>query len=422
VAVARWSREGDLITLAIVATVLVAFALVSHRSSRWVSGPIIFLTFGILLSEPFLGWFTLELNGVMAQVLLKGALALLLFSEAITLRVSELRSGAVLPARLLGIGMPLVMGLGLAAAATMFSEFSFWEAAIVGVILAPTDAALGLPVIEDKRVPIRVRSGLIAESGLNDGLAVPFALFAAGAAEVVQGLRTAPDLVELLLLQIGVGVLVGVGVGWLAAKAVRAAVDRRWVEDAWIQLALLGIAVLAFALAEGLGGNGFIATWLAGLVLGHFAGEDIAAKREFTANAGHLLVALTFLVFGAISVGPLLGALRWDVVVYAALSLAVIRPIAVWIALIGTRERLPTTAFIGWFGPRGIASIVILLIILKGEYAILEIGLIDEIIAATVALSVYAHGFTAGPLSDRYADWVERTEGSVPDGGGSDRG
>jgi NhaP-type Na+/H+ or K+/H+ antiporter len=150
------------------------------------------------------------------------------------------------------------------------------------------------------------------------------------------------------------------------------------------------------------------------LVLGHFAGEDIAAEREFTTNASHLLVALTFLVFGAISVGPLLGALRWDVVLYAALSLAVIRPIAVWVALIGMRERWPTSAFIGWFGPRGIASIVILLIILKGEYAILEIGLIDEIIAATVALSVYAHGFTAAPLSNRYADWAQRTEGSVP--------
>jgi NhaP-type Na+/H+ or K+/H+ antiporter len=248
-----------LITLAIVTTVLVAYALVSYRSSKWVSGPIIFLTLGILLSEPFLGWFTLELNGAMAQVLLKGALVLLLFSEAITLRASELRSGAALPARLLGIGMPLIMGFGLAIAAMMFSEFSFWEAAIVAVILAPTDAALSLPVIENKRVPSRVRNGLIVESGLNDGLAVPFALFAAGAAEVVQGLRSAPDLAELLLLQIGIGVLVGVGIGWLAAKAVRAAVDRHWVESAWTQLALLGIAVLAFALAEGLGGNGFIA-------------------------------------------------------------------------------------------------------------------------------------------------------------------
>jgi NhaP-type Na+/H+ or K+/H+ antiporter len=397
-----------MLRLAAVVAVLVVYSLVSQKLERRFGGPMVFMTVGILISEPFLGWFTLESGTDLVEALFKAALALVLFIEAMSLGMHDIRDRR-LPGRLLVLGMPLVMVVGLAVSLLMFGALGFWEAAVLAVLLAPTDASLGLPVISNRRVPGRIRDALVIEGGLNDGLAVPFALFAAGMAEVQMGAETAPRLIELLMIEIGVAAVAGISVGWVSAKLDAVAQRRGWVVDRWARFSLVGVAVVAFALAEGFDGSGFIAAWVAGLVFGITFGSGAERQRDFSEDEGSLLVTLSFLVFGAIAVGPVLAVLEWRILIFGLLSLAVVRPIAVALSLIGTHEKGPSILFLGWFGPRGLASLVLALILISEGVQLPRGQLVLDIVTVTVALSVYLHGLTAAPLSDRYATWADRT-------------
>jgi NhaP-type Na+/H+ or K+/H+ antiporter len=407
-----WSQvatlRGHMFGLAIVAAIFIAYMLMEHRLESKVSGPMIFMTLGLLISPEVFNVLKLDLNGLTVQIVLKGALALVLFTEASTLRTRRLATGLALPTKLLTIAMPLIMILGLVVAAVLFDVLSFWEAAVVGVLLAPTDAALVLPIVDNERVPQRIRDALVVEGGLNDGLAVPFVLFAAGLADVVAGGRSSPGLVELLVSQIGLAILVGVGAGWLGSKVANAARRTGWTSETGVQLGLLGLAVVTFAAAEAIHGNGFIAVWLAGLLLGRFATEDVLEGRTFSVRLSHLLVLMSFMIFGALGLAPFVTSISWQIAVYAILSLAILRPLAVGLSLIGSGQDIRTAGFIGWFGPRGLPSMVLALIVMKKDFALPNGDLILGVMAATVALSVYAHGITAGPLGNRYADWCER--------------
>lgn len=397
-----------MVGLAIVAALFVGYSFVSHRLESKISGPMVFLTIGIVLSPEVTGVFELDVNGLSLQVLLKGALALVLFTEASTLRTRRLATGLALPTRLLGLAMPLVMVGGLIVAGLLFGVLSFWEAALVGVLLAPTDAALVLPIVENNRIPQRIRDALVVEGGLNDGLAVPFVLFSAGLADVAAGGRSSPGLVELLVQQIGIAIIIGLAAGWVVAKAANHARSRGWASDTGIQLGLIGLAALTFAAAEAMHGNGFIAVWLAGLLLGRYANAEVLDGRTFSVRLSQLLVLMSFLVFGSIAVAPLWNHLTWQIGLYAILSLAVLRPLSVWLSLFGSGENIRTAGFVGWFGPRGLPSIVLAIIVMKKDFTLPNGDLILSVMAATVALSVYAHGITAGPLGNRYADWTER--------------
>jgi NhaP-type Na+/H+ or K+/H+ antiporter len=367
------------------------------------------MTLGVIMSEPFGGWWTLGLGSTAIQVLLKGALALVLFNEAAELGMHRI-AGASLSSRLLLVALPLVMIFGTAVALVMWGVLGFWEAAVIGILLSPTDAALGLPVIQNERVPERIRSGLVIEGGLNDGLAVPFALFAAAAAQVSEAGHETVGLIEVVVKEVGIALVVGIVLGWLSAKMIDLARERELATDRWIRAALIGLAVVTFALAEGMHASGFIAAWVAGLVLGRFGDEDLALHRRFSEDGSHLLVMLSFLVFGALAVGPLLGDWTWQIVLYAVLSLVLVRPAAVAISLVGDHDNLRTIAFLGWFGPRGLPTLVLALILIFERFRFTSGDLMLDVIVATVALSVYAHGFSAGPLSNAYADWCERSE------------
>lgn len=401
-----------MLRLAVVVAVLVVYSFFSKKFERRLSGPIVFMTVGILISEPFLGWFVFDLNSGLVQILFKGALALVLFNEASVLgmrRVSE----TGLPARLLLGAMPLVMIGGVVVAAMLFGVLGFWEAAVVAALLAPTDAALGLPVVSNTRVPQRVRDALVIEGGLNDGLAVPFAVFAAAFAEASSSEAAEARLVELLITQIGIAVVVGIIVGWLLGKFAAVARSRDWAKDQWIRASLIGVVVITFAIAEGYHGSGFIAAWVGGLVFGLVSGREMESYQAFSEDESTLLVMLSFLAFGAIAVGPAIDRLDWAAVVYAVLSLAAIRPIAVALSMIGSNEKPPTVLFMGWFGPRGLPSLVLALILISEGFVLAEGPLVIEIVVVTVAVSVYLHGLTAGPLSDVYARWSENREAMV---------
>ena len=332
----------------------------------------------------------------------EATLALVLFSDASRIDLGALRREVSVPLRLLGIGLPLTIALGALAAGVIFDVLTFWEAVIVGVILAPTDAALGQAVVTEPRVPGRIRQGLNVESGLNDGICVPLLFAAVAAADVESHISGGRTGMTLLLEEVGYGIAGGVAAGLLIGAIVVYAGRRDLIEGSWRQVIPAAGAALAYGTAVGLDGSGFIAAFVAGMVFRAVIKRDPEDVNRLTEEVGSVLNGLTFIIFGAILLGPALGELSWDLVLYAVLSLTVVRMIPVAIAMLGSHARLPTLGFLGWFGPRGLASIVFAVIIIE-ESQLPHEHLIVLAIYLTVGLSVFAHGLTAAPLANRYA-------------------
>ncbi len=278
------------------------------------------------------------------------------------------------------------------------------EALVLAIVLAPTDAALGQAVVTDPRLPSRVRQGLNVESGLNDGICVPLLLIAIGIAEADEDLLTVHGAVHLVLEEIGYGIVGGITAGVAAALALRVAERHELVAKGWEQAIPLAGAALAYGIAAPLGGSGFIAAFVAGLCFGILSRQEGQEATELTESTGSVLAGVTFVVFGAVALGPGLEDLDWRIALYAVLSLTVVRMVPVWLALLGTSIRPPTVAYLGWFGPRGLASIVFSVIVLEGS-GLAHVDSLVLIVIITVALSVFAHGLTAVPLTGRYARW-----------------
>ena len=277
---------------------------------------------------------------------------------------------------------------------------------ILAVVLAPTDAALGQAVVTLPRLPSRVRQGLNVESGLNDGICVPLFFIVLAIAQTQAGEVTDVTAFRLVVDEIGYGILGGLIAGTLAAGVVVVGGSRRLIGESWLQVVPLAAAVLAYTLADALGGSGFIAAFVGGMVFGTLRRRHGGEVGYLIEELGGVLGATTFIVFGAVMLGPALGAVTLAVAVYAILSLTVARMLPVAVAMLGRGARRPTVAFLGWFGPRGLASIVFAVILVE-EGGLPHESLLVTTIVATVALSVVAHGVTAAPLASRYAAWFE---------------
>jgi sodium/hydrogen antiporter len=394
-------------SLAIIALAVLAVASVSGRIAGTPLTPaILFVVIGLLVGPKVFGEVDLSSSGSTVRALAEATLALVLFSDASRINLRALRRGANIPVRLLGIGLPLTITLGALAAAAVFGQISIEEAVIIGVVLAPTDAALGQAVVTNPRVPERIRQGLNVESGLNDGICVPLLFIAVAAADVHSGLTGGRSAATLVVEEIGYGILGGVAGGVLIAAIIRFAEPRRLITGAWLQVIPAAGAALAYGIAAGLDGSGFIAAFVAGGVFGGMLGRDPGEVNRLVDEVGSVLNGVTFLLFGAILLGPALGQVSWDLALYAALSLTVVRMLPVAIATLGTRARPATLAFVGWFGPRGLASIVFAVIVVE-ESQLPHLQTILLAIYLTVGLSILLHGVTAAPLANRYARWYE---------------
>lgn len=390
---------------AVVALIAIAYMALSHRLDKaWITAPMAFVALGVIAADDGLGIVSVELDGELVDVLFKATLALLLFVEAASIEPAELRNEAGLVARLLGFAMPLAIAIGAAAALVFFEVLSFWEGAVVGAILAPTDAALSQGVVSNERVPARVRRALVAESGLNDGLAVPFALAFTAAALAQFGIETKGDALTFALEQIGFGILVGLVLGAAGGWLIRKAVETGWAGPEWVKFSPIAAVLLVFAGAEVIHGNEFIAAWVGGITFGFVVRPAVPHVEEFGHRVSQLLTVASFFVFGAVLVGPALSKLTWQMVVYGLVSLALVRPLAVAFGMVGSRLPLQTIAFLGWFGPRGIASVILTAIVIK-EAGLPGDDIIVLIMTITVALSVYLHGLSAVPGANRYANW-----------------
>ena len=400
----------------ILAGVVFAFGLVSRRLEGTIlTAPIVFVAAGMVLGPTGFGLVEFGLDDHTVLLLGEIALALVLFTDSARINLSALRQNEGLPLRLLGIGMPLTIALGTATAALLLTDLSFWEAAIVGTVLAPTDAALGQAVVSNPRVPSRIRQALNVEAGLNDGLSVPFlALFLILAVEREH--LAANDWIRFALEQVGLGVLVGVGMGLVGGWLVSRASGRGWMTGSFQRLALLTLALIAWALADLIGGNGFIAAFVGGLAVAPTVERTGEQLIRFTEAEGQLLNLSVFFVFGVFVIRSI-ETLTWQVALYALLSLTVIRILPVAASLPGTHLRGVTVLFAGWFGPRGLASIVLGLIVIAEAPQLAGAGEIEAVVASTVLLSVLLHGVTAAPLSAAYARRVEAMPANVPEKG-----
>jgi NhaP-type Na+/H+ or K+/H+ antiporter len=391
--------------LAIVALALIGVAAVSKRiSGTPITPAILFVLIGLALGTEGLDGIDLSATGSTVRTLAEATLALVLFADASRIDLRRLRRTASVPVRLLGVGLGLTIALGAAAAAAVFGELTIEEALILGVTLAPTDAALGQAVVVHPRVPQRIRQALNVESGLNDGICVPLLFAAVALADVESDISGGRHAVTLLVEEIGYGILGGVAAGLLIAAILGVAGRHDAIEGAWRQVIPAAGAALAYGIAAALDGSGFIAAFVAGAVFRLASGHDPHEVNRLTEELGNLLDGVTFVLFGGLLLGPALADLSWSIVLYAVLSLTVVRLVPVAIAMVGTGARRPTIAFLGWFGPRGLASIVFAVIVLE-ESQIPHEGLLARTVYFTVGLSVLAHGVSAAPMADRYARW-----------------
>jgi len=384
--------------LAVLAIFAFVYSAVAGRIERsWLSGPILFIAFGVATGPYGLGVLTVNVDAEGLRAIAELTLAFVLFTDAANANLAVLRRNLMIPERLLLIGLPLTIGLGFIAGAVIFPELGWIAIALLSTMLAPTDAALGKPVVTNPAVPAPLRESLNFESGLNDGICVPVLLVFLGLAvgmEIEGG--TFAHALRVVVEQLGIGVAVGLGLTSAAAWFLKAAASRDWITANWAQIPVVALAAACFALAHVLGGSGFIACFVGGLLAGAIAKSHKHRLLAAAESTGDMLALFTWVIFGAAIVGQTVGAFTWDVALYAVLSLTAIRMVPVSLALAGSGLGMESRLFVGWFGPRGLASIVFAIIVyhqnLPGGRTL------ALVVVCTVILSVIAHGVTANPL------------------------
>jgi NhaP-type Na+/H+ or K+/H+ antiporter len=396
--------------LTVLAAVFVAYALVASRLDRWwISAPMVFVAAGLILGPNVSSILPFSLSGKALLTVTELTLALLLFSDASTVRLRDVGGDAELPGRLLSIGLPLTIGAGALLAYFVLPGAGWALAALIATILAPTDVALGLAVVTNRAVPVRIRRALNVESGLNDGIATPFVTLFVAVVAADEGL-TPHDWGVAAVKEIALAVVAAAVVGFAGGKLLGYAKGRGWTSEVSEQLAILGLALVAYEGSLAIGGNGFVAAFGAGIAFGAVTrGHDLTVPGEFTETVGLAASFLVWTAFGALFVGEIFSrALSARPILYALLSLTVIRMVPVALALAGTKLRLATVGFMGWFGPRGLASVVFMLVALE-EFDHSHAGsTLVEAATWTILLSVVLHGISAAPLAARYGALIAR--------------
>ena len=394
--------------------VVFLYSLVSHRLERTViTAPIVFTLAGALalLSPDALTNLAIDRQAML--LIAEIGLVLTLFTDATRIGPRAFAGNRNLTVRLLSAGMLLTIVLGALAAGVVFGGISWWEAAILAAILAPTDAGLGAVIVNSPLVPSRIRQALNVEAGLNDGLSVPFLmLFIALAAQTTEGASTV--LARFLGEQLGYGALIGLGVGLAGGALLGLARRRRWMAEPLQKLGLVALPLLCVMLSQATHASMFIAAFVAGLAVQAGFKEAHGESVAFTEDWGQLFDFFVFFLFG------LFVARDWQQftgahALYGLLSLTAVRMLPVAIALAGAGLSRSTVLFIGWFGPRGLASIVLGLVYLEQQASLPGERSIRLAVMATVLMSIVAHGITALPGIRLYAKRIAALDSSAPE-------
>ena len=387
-------------TLSIFALFVFFYSIVSGGLEKTpTSGAIVFTAFGLIFGPLGLGLIGVGVETELLRTLAELTLAILLFADASNANLGVLKRNIGIPRRLLLVGLPMTILLGYGLGVLIFEELALLEVALLATMLAPTDAALGKAVVSNEKVPVNIREGLNVESGLNDGICVPILFILLALATGVSG-QESTTLLALTLVaeEIGIGLIVGVGLTFGGTRLLHFCAKRNWVTETWRQLPVVTMALACFGVAQWLGGSGFIASFVGGLVFGSMA-KDHQIKHKLLLAAegtGDTLALITWVVFGALVVGQSIESFSWNIVLYSLLSLTLIRMLPVFLALTGQNLRTDEKLFMGWFGPRGLASIVFALIVIKEQLPGGDI--LAMTVACTVILSILAHGLSANRL------------------------
>jgi NhaP-type Na+/H+ or K+/H+ antiporter len=406
----------ELSLVAVMLCILAAAGISKRVRNTVVTLPMVYVVLGFLLSSRLLGIVHLGLDNEIVRIIAEATLVLVLAADASRIDLRRVVRDHSLPLRLLAIGLPLTMILGTLTAAVLFDGLPVWEAAILAIILAPTDASLGQPVVSNQKVPARIRQALNIESGLNDGIAMPFLLLAISMAEATEvSSLGSGHWVGLAASQVFFGIAAGAVVGYLGLRFVEVGHKRGWMSSQFEKISALALAFLAYGMAELVGGNGFIAAFCMGLAMGNASRSEMEEElHEHIEVEVALLMLLTFLIYGSVMLPLALETFGIMMLVYAILSLTMVRMVPVAISLIGSKVRPGTTLFLGWFGPRGVASILYIFTMLEAE-GLMASETIYGAVIVTVLLSVFVHGVTAGPGAQLYARLMSNEKIVAPD-------
>ena len=385
-------------TITLLAVFILVYSSVSRRLEMSpVSGAVVYTLFGLVFGPVCLGWLQLDVEREGLSLIAELTLSVVLFTDAANVNLKVLRKNLGLPVRLLLVGLPLTIVLGHFAGQWLLGGLGFFSLAILATMLAPTDAALGKAVVSDESVPKRIRESLNVESGLNDGICVPILfVFLTLVAPAGESVNTAGLAIRLIAEEIGIGLLCGVGITFVANHLLRAASRANWISETWGQWSIVALSTTCFAVAQLLGGSGFIAAFCGGILFGAMASGDKHATLLESECMGDLLSLFTWVVFGACFVGQGLASVTGPVILYAILSLTVVRMLPVFLCLSGTGLSTGEKLFSGWFGPRGLASIVFGVIVAGA--AVPGGDTLAACVVCTVTFSILAHGVSANPL------------------------
>jgi sodium/hydrogen antiporter len=387
--------------LTVLGALLVFGALVSGIARRsLLSLTAVFVLVGFVLGRGGFDVLRFDATGGFVSVLAIVALVVILFRDGLEVEAEMLRTEWHLPLRKLVLAMPITAAI-VAVAAAALTDLSWTEAFLLGALLSPTDPVLSSSVVTNPRVPRVIRHSLNLESGLNDGLALPPVLALVAALEVSGG-----DFVwwRFVLQDVTLGFAYGVAIGFAASVLLpRGGALTEAIPAHQKALYALGVAFLTYGVTTlPPHGNGFIAVYVCAITLG-IRRPDIRGYVEARADDIIEIVKLgIFVVFGALLTLDGLFGDGWAAVAIAAITLFVARPVAVAIALTGTRVSRAALAFMAWFGPKGVATMTFSLLVLGSEVAAGE--RIFNLAALVVLCSIVAHGVTDTPGSE----WMAR--------------
>jgi sodium/hydrogen antiporter len=389
--------------LTVLAAFVFLYSVVAARLERTpLSGALVYVLAGLICGPGGLNLIDLDVDAHGIRWLAELTLALVLFTDSASANLLVLRRFEAIPVRLLLVGLPLTFLLGFGVGALLFPDLGWIDLALLATMLAPTDAALGKAVVTNPAVPDSVRESLNVESGLNDGICVPFLLlFLALAAGHVGRLGPIGLAVKLALTAIGIGAAVGLALGAAGSVVIRSSVRRGWIAGTWLQVPVLALALLCFASAQWLGGSGFIASFVGGMTFGALRREDKQAVLEAAEGTGDTLALLTWFIFGTLLLARPFPTPDWRMVAYALASLTVVRMLPVFVSVAGLGVRTDTKLFLGWFGPRGLASIVFAVMVLDEQLP--SAATLVTTAACTILLSILLHGLSANPLASIYS-------------------
>lgn len=401
----------DYQALTVISGFAFAYSLIGWRLERTpINGALVYVLAGFLCSS--LGWLNVSITGEGLMTLAEITLALVLFTDSANTNLTTLAQIKSIPTRLLLVGLPLTLVLGMGVGYLIFDDLSLLELALLSTMLAPTDAALAKSIVTNEDVPDSIRESLNVESGLNDGICVPIMLLLIAFASGDANPEAAPQLFLTLPLQaIGIGAIVGVVGGVLGSQLLRLCTLRQWLAGTWIQIPVISLALLCFGASQWLGGSGFIACFVGGLFLGALAKRHKQEYLDACEGIGDFMALLTWFIGGAAAIVLTLPSLDWKVLLYSLSSLTLIRMLPVFVSVSGLDLRLDTKCFLGWFGPRGLASIVFAVMVRSQDLPGNDILLTT--VTWTILLSVLLHGITANPLGSIYGKRTEDRNGVI---------